>query len=585
MLRKSMWLCVLMSVCCVLSIYAQQASITNVVPSMVKFTGTLSDADGKPLAGTQGVTFLLYKEQTGGAPLWMETQNVQADKNGHFSVMLGSGSAHGLPVDVFAGGEARWLGVQASGQAGQARTLLVSVPYALKAQDAETLGGKPASAFLAAPLSGAGAGQSGPQTEQKNEIVCSSGTACKSGFVPLFATNGGSAQVNDSIVSQSGSTIKVAGSINTTQNVVSGGDVDATSNVNAVNLNATGGVNAVTVTAQSVSGNNISGGNGTTGVFGEADAGYGVFGYSAKGTAGLFGMLGSGDPTFSYGVYGENDSATGGKGVYGYNKQGAGGIGVQGYAPGTNAAGVAGSSNVFGSIAKSILGHVPVGVIGDSTSGYGVVATSDSSNALIVGNGGGNDTVVISANGGGAPLFAQGTGGSLFLDANGNLSVSGAISAGVKDFKIDHPLDPANKYLYHASVESSEMMNIYTGTAMMDLSGSAVVTLPDWFEAVNGDFRYQLTAIGAPAPNLHIGREISNHQFVIAGGQSGMKVSWQVTGVRHDAFAKAHPLRVSVQKAKGERGYYLHPELYGAPMEKGLAAAHLAQITQHAAQH
>ena len=211
-----------------------------------------------------------------------------------------------------------------------------------------------------------------------------------------------------------------------------------------------------------------------------------------------------------------------------------------------------------------------------------MVAASDHSNALVVANGSASDTAVISNLGGGPPLFASGTGGSLFLDGNGNLNVSGAITAGVKDFKIDHPLDPANKYLYHASVESSEMMNIYTGTALMDISGSATVTLPDWFEAVNGDFRYQLTAIGAPAPNLHVAREVSNNQFAIAGGQPGMKVSWQVTGVRHDAYAKAHPLRVSVGKPKGERGYYLHPELYGAPMEKSVATAHLAQLMQHA---
>jgi len=125
------------------------------------------------------------------------------------------------------------------------------------------------------------------------------------------------------------------------------------------------------------------------------------------------------------------------------------------------------------------------------------------------------------------------------------------------------------------------MKNIYDGVAMLDGAGSATVTLPDWFEAVNGDFRYQLTAMGAPGPNLHIAREISNHQFMIAGGQPRMRVSWQVTGVRHDAYAKAHPLQVSVDKPAGERGYYIHPELYGAPAEKSLAAAHRTKVMQH----
>ena len=149
--------------------------------------------------------------------------------------------------------------------------------------------------------------------------------------------------------------------------------------------------------------------------------------------------------------------------------------------------------------------------------------------------------------------------------STGNLNVVGAITAGTKDFKIDHPLDPTNKFLYHGSVESSEMMNIYTGNAILDNSGEGVVTLPKWFEALNGDYRYQLTAIGAAAPNLHVAQEISNHQFSIAGGAPGMKVSWQVTGIRHDAYAKAHPLVVEVKKSEKERGHYLHPDAYGAP--------------------
>lgn len=149
--------------------------------------------------------------------------------------------------------------------------------------------------------------------------------------------------------------------------------------------------------------------------------------------------------------------------------------------------------------------------------------------------------------------------------SSGNLNVTGAITAGVKDFRIDHPLDPENKYLYHGSVESSEMMNIYTGNAVLDNAGEVVVSLPEWFEAVNTDFRYQLTAIGAPAPNLHVNREIANHEFSIAGGAPGMKVSWQVTAVRHDAFAQAHPLVVEVDKSANERGHYLHPEAFGKP--------------------
>jgi len=127
----------------------------------VKFSGTVKDADGKPRTGVTGITFALYKEQEGGAALWLETQNVATDAQGNYVVLLGSTAAAGIPIDAFSANEARWLGVQPEGQAEQ-RVLLVSVPYALKAADAETLGGRPASSFvLAAPVAAGGSGNSG----------------------------------------------------------------------------------------------------------------------------------------------------------------------------------------------------------------------------------------------------------------------------------------------------------------------------------------------------------------------------------------------------------------------------------------
>jgi hypothetical protein len=116
------------------------------VPNLVKFSGTIS---GTP-AGTAGVIFALYQEQTGGAPLWQEVQTVTVDTGGHYIALLGSSTVSGIPFEVFSSNQARWLGVQVQGQAEQARVLLVSVPYALKAADAQTLGGLPASAFLRA---------------------------------------------------------------------------------------------------------------------------------------------------------------------------------------------------------------------------------------------------------------------------------------------------------------------------------------------------------------------------------------------------------------------------------------------------
>src|SRR5260370_4158683 len=118
------------------------------VPRLIKFSGTLLDAEERPLAGPVGVTFALYSQQSGGAALWLETQNVKPDASGAYVVLLGANSANGVPAELFSSGEARWLGIQVGQQPEHERILLVSVPYALKAGDAETLGGLPASAFV-----------------------------------------------------------------------------------------------------------------------------------------------------------------------------------------------------------------------------------------------------------------------------------------------------------------------------------------------------------------------------------------------------------------------------------------------------
>ena len=153
----------------------------------------------------------------------------------------------------------------------------------------------------------------------------------------------------------------------------------------------------------------------------------------------------------------------------------------------------------------------------------------------------------------------------------GNVQVVGSFSAsGQKNFKIDHPLDPENKYLVHASIESSEVKNLYDGVVALDQNGEAIVKLPDWFDALNKDFRYALTALGAPGPGLYVAEEIANNHFKIAGGTPFARVSWQVTGVRNDAYMIKHPMQVEVDKEKSERGFYLHPELFNQPEEKGI---------------
>jgi hypothetical protein len=164
-------------------------------------------------------------------------------------------------------------------------------------------------------------------------------------------------------------------------------------------------------------------------------------------------------------------------------------------------------------------------------------------------------------------VFGYASGGSFNCAGyfSGNVVVTGTLSKGGGSFKIDHPLDPENKYLYHSFVESPDMMNVYNGNVVLDGNGEAVVTMPEWFDALNRDFRYQLTAIGAPGPNLYIAEEMTGNRFRIAGGAPGMKVSWLVTGIRQDPFANAYRIPVEADKPADERGSYLHPELYQMP--------------------
>lgn len=145
---------------------------------------------------------------------------------------------------------------------------------------------------------------------------------------------------------------------------------------------------------------------------------------------------------------------------------------------------------------------------------------------------------------------------------SGDVVTVGFLTKSAGSFKIDHPLDPANKYLNHSFVESPDMMNIYNGNIVLAQNGESWVQMPDWFEALNMEFRYQLTPIGSPGPNLHVAEEMLNNRFKIAGGVSGMKVSWQVTGIRHDPYANVHRIEVEEEKPEGERGRYLHPLVY-----------------------
>jgi hypothetical protein len=616
---KSLRACIVMVLFCSL-VGAQSTNSTQapVVPPLVKFSGVLTDMNGKTLTGTVGVTFSLYNEAQGGAALWVETQNVTPDKAGHYSVMLGSTTTEGIPASLFRSGEARWLGVQAQGQTEQPRTLLMSVPYALKALDAETIGGRPASSFMLTPQAG---GKSSAPGKLPPGTITGSGTA---DYIPMFTgattignshifqTVGGNVGIGNTApaakldvkgtedvrntltlfpsgtnpaLSLHGTALEVSSAGKVT--FVSGQTFPGTGSVSSVGLSApssdftvsgspitrsgtlglswtvapttndtanaivkrdgSGNIAVSTVSASSstsypVYGADTSSGSSSFGVVGVSNNGTGVY---AQGPTGLYAAA------TTYGVYAtaNDDGVVGqtngsGNGVVG---RASGGSGVYGSA--TTGSGVFGTENSGG-----------YGVYGDSASSNGVGVAGLADNTAGAGGAFYNDST-------GDALFVYNQSGGYAAFLEGNVDVDGNLSKAGGSFKIDHPLDPANKYLYHSFVESPDMKNIYDGVATLNTNGEATIEMPDWFGVLNRDFRYQLTCIGGFAP-VYIAEELANNQFKIGGGRAGMRISWQITGIRQDAWANAHRIPVEQEKEAKLKGFYLHPELYGAPTEK-----------------
>jgi hypothetical protein len=269
----------------------------------------------------------------------------------------------------------------------------------------------------------------------------------------------------------------------------------------------------------------------------------GVGTVGVQGTGEYMGVQGS---SLNYAVFGYCTPDTGGTGVYGRGGWGVHGRSYTGFAvygDTDSGTGVKGEAYSDGGAVKAIhgenFGANGNGVVGESSNGtaaYGVWGISTT---------------------GYAGVFS------------GKALVTGTLSKGGGSFKIDHPLDPANKYLYHSFVESPDMMNVYNGNVRTDGSGKAKVTLPDYFMALNKDYRYQLTVVGQFAQAI-VGKEIEDGAFEIHTDKPQVKVSWQVTGVRQDAFANANRIPVVEQKTGAERGTFLHPEALGRPASAGV---------------
>jgi hypothetical protein len=864
------------------------ASAPTAVPALVPYSGAVIAGDSKTFAAESGVTFQIYKDEVGGEALWTETQIVAIDTTGHYKVQLGAANPNGLPADLFASGEARWLEVQVAGEALQPRVLLVSVPYALKAADAATLGGLPPSAFaLARPASESAAALSPaitpnvtsnvtttggtlgfvPEFSGTSSIVDSpifvnttgevgigtttptatldvNGTALVSGALtvdststfsgPMMLTPTGTAtaakgfpsqyikletsafnstsasvveprfqlqaeaKANDTAAptatlnlissttnappTETGFFFNANGTINfapgqtfpgtgagtitgvtagtallgggtsgtVTLNVdttkvplltsantfaasqaLTSGDLSLGSTFNATsgviniggvpflhgfsksnqnvfvggagNFTTTGTATAATgfgaLAAQTTGSLNTASGSGalladTKGsdntaagadalasvTTGNSNTGVGIFAGPTVGTLSnttavganakvgqsnslVLGQTTAGSPGASHVNVGIGTSTPRsifeaavsaaealGPSLTLTNPVGSGNFGGSSldfntYLPSTTGTynpssrieafgdGGGGDSlwflsnndHSFGgpnqglnlnmnigsngrvnigtqdtdpndffeqlvvtseplegsgeTAAIGAFGGAPTGVT-DANGSLGVYAVGGdgvgNTQADFAGDGGdfyGGFTPESSSGAAGYGIFASGGVGGVGVAAfagyfDGDINVTGTVFGGAKDFTIDHPLDPANKYLVHTSVESSEMMNIYSGNVTTDELGLATVTMPDWFQAENTDFRYQLTVVDERFAQAVISKRIENNQFTIHTNASNVQVSWQITAVRQDAYAKAHPVVVEQEKPASERGFYQNPEVFGQPKEK-----------------
>jgi trimeric autotransporter adhesin len=742
--------------------------VTQSVPRLVQFNGTLKDAAARPVSGVASVTFAMYAEQDGGTALWSETQNVLADASGHFNVLLGTATTNGVPAELFGTGQSRWLGVTIARSTEMPRVLIASVPYALKAADADTLGGLPASAYvttqsLAAssnpraivPVVGGSATviaspQVGGASPAAAAPPIANATAGIADYIPIWTS--ATAQGNSTIFETGGlvgiGTTTPAETLDVNGNsifrgsfqlppghpaIASSGYESHSFQFQASSFNSTTGVsdteafgfraeplnnNTPTPSAkldlffgaggsapftdtgfsfaangivtfapgqsfngasETITGNlNLPATNGfNTGVLTVGgvpfinDAG-GITNAFIGGNAG--GQFTSNSPNgnntgVGYNALGVNtagyfNTAVGGNSLLN-NSSGTYNTAVGVLALQSNQTGIAntgigentGSSNITGSMNTFVGWEANTGVnLLTNATAIGANAVVGASNSLVLGsiagvNGGDSNVNVgigtstprsaleLSAAGGNTskPLptltltnTIGATGGQVSIDFNtyepsttgtynpaarilaiddgkdsdylifyantdgaenngskqtmsispagdvtiaGNLSVSGTVSKGGGSFKIDDPIDPGGKYLSHSFVESPDMMNIYNGSVILDAKGEATVTMPAWFDALNRDFQYQLTAVGGPGPGLYVAEEVHENQFKVAGGKPGLKVSWQVTGVRHDAWAEAHRIPTEEEKPAAEQGHYMHPELFGAAAEKSIGSA------------
>jgi len=523
----------LLIIICVTSV----AVFGQAIPKQIDYQGVLKTSGGAIVPnGDYQLTFKIYNDPTGGSALWTEVQTV-AVANGIFSAHLGSVT----PITTVPFNRIHFLGITIESDPELSpRTLLTPSPYSFMAINVmdntvvKSLNSLKDDINLVA-------GSNITITPSGNNITISAtggggGTIGGSGttnYIPVF-TN--STTLGNSMISQSTVGITVTST--------------ASSNINpTLSLNRTGTNSATSIRFTNSAGNNFNLGIRTDGKFGisSMNSNIGMDDALVINSANKNIGIGTTSPSYPLDVR-SPDADRVIQGLY-TGTIAADGIGVYGESKPVDGSGYGG---YFEGGWRGVVGVTLGGTYTGAT--YGVSGSSSGGTA-------GTRIGVYGYAADGASSFA-----GYF---SGDVYVSGTLSKGGGSFKIDHPLDPANKYLYHSFVESPDMMNIYNGNILTDGAGNATINLPDWFKALNKDFRYQLTVIGDFAQAI-VSQEVQNNQFSIRTDKPNVKVSWQVTGIRKDAFAEKNRIPVEVLKKGDEVGKYLHPAAFGLPKSMGI---------------
>lgn len=544
-----------------------------VVPQKVNYQGFLASAPpaNTPINATVSMTISLYNVSVAGAPLYTETQNVTVS-NGLFNVVVGEVTPLTLPFNV-----PYFIGITiAPGAEMTPRQPLLSAPYALNAKSSEAIVG--ASGVTMAAQS------TDPGHTNAIHVPGTIGLGTATPSHKLEVQHGGS----------TGVAVRSTASFSVVDIDASSGDAAlrfAKAGVNQWNIrnrpsddyleifelggggsrvvvqDGTGNVGIGETSSPTYKLDVLHGGS--TGIRNRSSSSFSVMDIDAQ----------SGDAALRFAKAGVNQwnvrnrpgddyfeiFELGGGGSRFVIQDATGNVGI--------------GETTSPSYKLDILHGGSTGTRIRSSSSFSVLdidaASGDAAIRLakagvnqwnIRNNPGTDDLQIFELGGGGERLRIENTTGRVVVSNDFTV-------AGTKNFTMDHPLDPLNKLLMHAAVESNEVINSYSGNIVTDASGKALVALPDYFEALNKDFRYQLTVVGGGFAQAIISREVSSNQFEIATSAPNIKVSWEVKGVRNDARMKRFPFVAEAEKVGAQRGQYFDPVAHGVvPQHKSANA-------------